>query len=195
VHDGKSASVAADLIEVGFLPGHVPQTASIAGLVLGGWSMGVSGARAQLLAAAPGVMPLVHGLVLIDGLHAPMAKRKADGHIALGPSEIFRPHFDAARAGNGLVVATCTNNIYTETLTKDPFLSVQTCLGELTGWDMSPPTDAPYNERGDGNLLVRSYASMRIDKAAHIRQQREVLPEMLRDCVVPFIASAGCSKP
>lgn len=158
-------------------------------IVLVGYSLGCSGVRARLLEGAQAESALA-ALVLIDGTHA--SKPPASWQL-----DVWREAFARAREGKLLVVATHTQQSYVEDLRppETPFLSTATVLRQVTEWplDVAGPIEAPA-VRHEGQLWIYSYASKRIDAQAHILQQREVLPRVLRQHVRPLLEGAGADK-
>jgi len=140
--------------------------ASLGRVTLAGWSRGC--ARVRELWAA-GARPDV--TLLLDGTHAAHPPR---------PEQLaaWRLILDAGRSGACRVVATCTSMTYTERLPASeggPFASTLTVLRALTGWRL----DAPLDGQMDGGLVVLKFPSRDIDAAAHVRQQRVVLAQLL----------------
>lgn len=143
-------------------------------LVLLGYSAGCQGVRRHLLDGVEAA-----AVVAIDGTHAswPPAPWQIDA---------WKRVADRARMGSSLFVGTCTQQLYTERLGPGKaFASTRTVLQRATGAALNAG-----NELHDGGLHVIAYASADIDAAAHIRQQREVMPEMLRTYVAPWFARA-----
>ncbi|WP_437319404.1 peptidoglycan-binding protein [Sorangium sp. So ce385] len=155
-------------------------------IVLAGYSLGCSGVRSRLLERAQ-ANSAVAALVLVDGTHA--SKPPVAWQI-----DVWRDTFARARRGELLVVATHTQQSYVEQLRspETPFLSTATVLRQATEWplDAAGPVDAPA-VRNDGQLWIYSYASKAIDAEAHILQQREVLPRVLRQHIRPWLEGAG----
>lgn len=135
-------------------------------VTLAGWSRGCARVRALWAAGARPDMTL-----LLDGTHAAHPPR---------PEQLaaWRLITDAGRSGACRVVATCTSMTYTERLPASeggPFASTLTVLRALTGWRL----DAPLDGNMEGGLVVLKFPSGDIDAAAHVRQQRVVLPQLL----------------
>jgi hypothetical protein len=142
-------------------------------LCLVGYSAGCQGVRRHLL---DGVEPLA--LAAIDGTHASWPP--ADWQI-----EVWARAMDRAIAGRCTVIATCTQQRYTERLGPgQAYASTRTVLERASGTMLAPGTEVH-----DGGLHLLSYASADIDAAAHIRQQREVLPDVLRRYVAPALTT------
>ena len=148
-------------------------------LVLVGYSAGCQGVRRHLW---DGEQPAA--VVAIDGTHGSVPPR----------DEQIRPWrlvAERARRGEAVMVATCTQQSYTERLpAHQRFAASRTVLREATGEDLGPGTEVHM----DGMHLY-GYASAPIDRDAHIRQQREVLPEMLRRHVSLLATDAAPSGP
>jgi len=144
-------------------------------VVLVGFSAGCQAVRREL---ATGRDPI--GAVAMDGTHGKLPP--AEYQVAP-----WRELAEKARRGERLFVATCTQNTYVETdLPKDQrYAATVTMLRLITGFSI-PPSDAPEGEH-DGDLHVYGYTSETTDKAAHIRQQRIWMPEMLRRHVKPWL--------
>lgn len=147
-------------------------------LVLVGYSAGCQGVRRHLL---DGVEPAA--VVAIDGTHAswPPAQWQID---------VWSRAIDRARDGSSTFVATCTQQRYTERLGPGKaFASTRTVLERASGAILGAGVEAH-----EGGLHLLSYASADIDAGAHIRQQREVLPDVLRRFVAPALAREPRSK-
>ncbi|MDI1484369.1 hypothetical protein [Polyangium sp. y55x31] len=120
----------------------------------------------------------------------------ADGTNASWPPEEWqiawlRELARDARAGRTLVVATHTMQTYVENLPMGKaFASTVRVLRMATGWslDRAGPRDRPVVTH-EGALWVYSYASGRIDAAAHAAQLVHVVPELsarhLRRWILP----------
>lgn len=93
----------------------------------------------------------------------------------------------ARDASEMLMVASHTFQLYTEGLQKDPYMSTATTLRNVTGWTL--PMVSADKLYQDGLLYVQSCPSKLIDKDAHTRQQTEVMPELCRTLVAPFLRS------
>jgi hypothetical protein len=147
-------------------------------LVICGYSAGCQAVRAAIRS---GSLPIAEriGIVAIDGTHASI------------PPEPWQLRFwqllvEQARRSEKLFVATCTAQVYTESLPPGQrFLSTLTVLRQAIDATLAPP-----DERHEGDLHVYAYASKSIDVAAHIAQQRDVLPAMLAKHVRPWLARA-----
>lgn len=133
-------------------------------LVLVGYSAGCQPVRALLLLR---VLPAA--VVTIDGTHASMPP-------ATWQIDVWRELAAQARRGELVWVATCTQQLYTERLpVGQRFTATRHVIERAVGQEF--PAGAELHE---GGLHVVSYASADIDAAAHVRQQREVLPAMLK---------------
>lgn len=150
--------------------------------ILGGYSAGcLRGVRRRLLeGAAPA------GVVAIDGPHASMPP-------TAWQLDHWRAHFEAARAGRELFVATHTLQTYVERLPgQQRYQATVTTLRQITGWPLADAGPLPLGvEHVDGDAHVHSYASAEIDGAAHSAQLLTVLPEMLRRHVASWLAARG----
>lgn len=141
-------------------------------LVLVGYSAGCQGVRRHLL---DGLTP--SAVVAIDGTHGSMPP--AEWQV-----DVWRQAIDRARKGEALFVGTCTQQRYTERLgLGKAFASTRTILEAASGASL----DAGSITR-DGDCHLLGYASKDIDGPAHIHQQREVLPMVLREHVAPRLA-------
>ena len=142
-------------------------------LCLIGYSAGCQGVRRHLL---DGVEPLA--IAAIDGTHASWPP--ADWQI-----EVWARAMDRATAGRSTLVGTCTQQRYTERLGPgQAYASTRTVLERASGAMLAAGTEVH-----DGGLHLVSYASADIDAAAHVRQQREVLPDVLRRYVAPALTT------
>jgi hypothetical protein len=147
---------------------------SLAPLVLLGYSAGCQGVRRHLL---DGIRPSI--VVAIDGTHAswPPAAWQID---------VWRTLADDARSGDVTFAATCTQQRYTERLgAGQAYASTRTVLERATGAELGPGVEVH-----DGKLHLWGYPSADIDGAAHMRQQREALPMVLRTIVAPALSRA-----
>jgi len=147
----------------------------ISEVILAGFSAGCQAVRREL---AAGHDPA--GVLALDGTHADLPPQEAQ----LAP---WRQYAERARACERLFIATCTQNTYVETdLPKNKrYSATVTVLRLLTGFALVPST-TPEGAH-EGALHVYSYSSERTDAAAHGRQQRLVLPTMLRRHVRPWL--------
>jgi hypothetical protein len=93
-----------------------------------------------------------------------------------------------------LFVATCTSMSYTERIPqgqKGRATSTRHVLEQSMGVEL-----VDYAPHVDGNLVLQRWPSSDCDHAAHVHQQNEVLPEMLRRYVAPRLAElAGVDDP
>lgn len=128
--------------------------------------------------------------LLIDGTHAswpPASWQIAWLHDLAGE----------ARAERVLLVASHTEQIYTESLTppQTPFASTRTVLRLATGYalDTPGPLDAPGIQH-DGALWVYSYQSAPIDAAAHAAQLARVLPQLAARHLAPWVADVAAGR-
>jgi hypothetical protein len=144
-----------------------------ADLVLVGYSAGCQPVRKHLV---DGVRPAA--VVTIDGTHASMPPQTWQ-------LEVWQDLAERARAGECMWVASCTQQTYVERIAVgQPGRAMATVhvLEKAVGQALPPGTGV-----NGGALRVFSYPSKDIDKQAHIDQQREVLPQLLREHVAPWI--------
>ncbi|MDI1484505.1 hypothetical protein [Polyangium sp. y55x31] len=102
-----------------------------------------------------------------------------------------------ARAGRALLVATHTQQGYTERLPRGKaFCSTARVLRMATGWPLNRagPLDAPV-VTSEGALYVYSYASADIDASARAAQLVRVVPELRARHLGPWFAEQGRLKP
>lgn len=148
-------------------------------LVLVGYSAGCQGVRKHLV---DGVEPVA--VVAIDGTHGSMPP-------AAWQINVWRDAMARARDGVALFIGTCTQQGYTERLPAGQrFASTRTILEAASG-----ATLGAGQEHHENGLHLLGYASASIDGPAHIRQQREVLPETLRRYVAPWLSGLADSAP
>jgi hypothetical protein len=156
-------------------------------LVLAGYSAGCQPVRSHLQA---GVRP--RGVLAIDGTHASIPP--APAQLA-----VWRDAAARARAGEHVLVTTCTLQRYTSRLRPPhvPFLPTADVLAnvlELPELDALRPLSKPLAqypgdpllERHEGDLHFYAFGGTDVDKAAHAAQGRHVLPMMLRRHVAPL---------
>lgn len=133
-------------------------------LVLVGWSKGCQTIRTLLEASVDAA-----AVVCADGTHDTWP------HATHLPSWIRLA--ERARREERCFVASCSQQTYVEELPDaegGPFMATVHVLEAIVGRDLPPDTEVH-----EGGLHVFSCASERIDRAAHERQQTEVLPELL----------------
>lgn len=186
-----------------------PPTEYLAGLVLGGWSSGCSGVRKRLLEIDQDGWwkKQVRAFALADGTHASFPPEAWQ-------LDVWRPWIEQARRGNRCVdggpncvcdicsfrrriqeltfAASHTYQTYVERLPGTRrYTSTVNVLRSLTGLDLPRPglLSGP-SEHHDNGLHIESYPSADIDGSAHIRQQTETLPGMLRRYVRPIVERA-----
>jgi hypothetical protein len=151
-------------------------------LCLVGFSAGCQSVRALLLLKAPAA-----AVVCIDGTHASVPPAPWQ----LG---VWRSLGERARRGEVLFVATCTSMSYTERIPqgqKGRATSTRHVLEQSMGVEL-----ADYAPHVDGNLVLQRWPSSDCDHAAHVHQQNDVLPEVLRRYVAPRLAElAGDDEP
>jgi hypothetical protein len=181
------------IVSFGDAKGETPKSVAgalginVRSLVILGYSAGCQAVRSAL---RTGTLPSSQrlGVVCIDGTHASIPPETWQ-------IEVWSKLGEEARKGEKLFVATCTDNSYTARLTKPntpymPTLAVLRAAVEPALFPASPP-----HEIHAGDLHIYAYASKEIDKAAHIAQQREVMPEMLRKHVAPWLGYAADTLP
>jgi len=140
-------------------------------LVLAGWSAGCESVRALLLA---GVEPAA--VVTLDGTHASLPA--ADWQI-----DVWRALAEEARRGERLWIATCTQQLYVESLPAGQrFTATRHVLERAVGCELPPGA-----EIHEGGLHVYSVPSAAIDAEAHKAQLRDWLPRVLREHVAPWL--------
>lgn len=129
-------------------------------------------------------------ILCIDGTHASLPA--ADWQL-----DVWRPFLADARAGKRLVVMTCTQQTYTERLpAAQRYQSTLTTIRQLTGWPLKHPDALPLGEVfSDGDLHVHNYDSEEIDATAHTKQLTQVLPEMVRRYLAPWLAKHVAAAP
>jgi hypothetical protein len=158
---------------------------SSSGVALVGYSMGCQRVRALRIAGADAAAYL-----LVDGTHASWPPQ--EWQIAW-----LRDLADQARRGRVVLVASHTQQVYTEELTppETPFASTLTVLRLATGFplDQAGPVDAPAISR-DGDLWVYSYRSGRIDANAHAQQLSTILPRLAAERVTPRLTGTPGSQ-
>ncbi|HVK69408.1 MAG TPA: hypothetical protein VM694_33355 [Polyangium sp.] len=180
---GPEASIAAYDDATGEpLPQTVARVAATTGVpvgdvILAGFSAGCQAVRRELIAGRD-----PSGVLAIDGTHGDLPP--ADWQLAP-----WRALAERARRGERLFVATCSQNTYVETdLPKGKRYSATVSVLRLALGFALVPSGAPEGEH-DGELHGYSYESARTDAEAHIRQQRLVLPDVLRRHVQPWLAA------
>lgn len=189
----------------------LPQpTDYLAGLVLGGWSAGCSGVRKRLLEIKEDAWwrKQLRAFALADGTHASLPPEPWQ-------LDVWRPWVERARRGNRCTggepnclcdicsfrrrlpeftfAASHTYQTYVEHLPgAQHYTSTVNVLRSLTGLALPRPgfTSGP-SEYHDGDLHIESYPSAEIDGPAHIRQQTEALPRMLRQYIRPLVERAA----
>lgn len=161
--------------------------------VLVGFSAGCQAPRALLHAGVE-----VSGVVCLDGTAGAWPTRR--------PSDLDAWQALAARArrGDALFVLTCTLQRYTAHVPppQGPFAPTSIVVSEIVG-DPTPATipaaahplgaypGGPVWEHHDGELHAFAYAGTDCDAAAHIAQQRVVMPDLLRAYVAPFLSDGA----
>jgi hypothetical protein len=180
---------ATTVLQIDTLPeGHAPMTRAqllekvrtlgadeIGEVALIGWSAGCHGVRDHLGSLAPEVV------VPLDGTHGSIPQ---PGSMPLAP---WRDAVARARRGELLLVVSHTYLTYTDHLPAgQAFMSTAHVMRELTGWDLTEPTDpmVPAVKR-DGGLIVYSWQSGDVDGAAHVRQVTHAGPLLVRDWLAP----------
>ncbi len=171
-----AAPTKADLAEAYKLAGASPT----AQMILVGWSMGCKSVRALL---ADGVDP--DAIVAVDGTH--------DTYPIPTHVELWRAYAERARRGERLFVASATQQVYVEHLSPPdgPFMATIHVLELIVGHELPAGTSTH-----ESNLHVLSCTSAAIDAPAHLRQQTELLPDLLRVYVAPhFDAAPDTDRP
>lgn len=149
--------------------------ADVSDVILVGYSAGCKAVRRELM---NGFDPA--GVFTIDGTHADLPP--LDWQI-----QIWQTYAERARRSERLFVATCTQNTYVETsLPKGGCYSATvSVLRRVTGYPLEP-SENPAGEH-DGALHVYSFSSAPTDRAAHGKQQTEVLPALLARHAKPWL--------
>ena len=175
-----------------------------AGYVLGGWSAGCSGTRRRLIESTDDekFKSERRAIVVADGTHASLPPEAWQ-------LDVWRPWVKRARGGEELdeenfarpgvsmpsftFAASHTYQTYVEHLPgAQRYTSTVNVLRSLTGLALPRPGLASGpSEYHDGDLHIESYPSADIDGPAHIRQQTEALPRMLRQYIRPLVESAA----
>ncbi len=153
-------------------------------VVLVGYSAGCQGVRATLL----GPIPSPDVVVTIDGTHGSWPP-------APWQLEVWRRLGERALGGGCLWVATTLGqHRYTERLPGGKaFASTGSILERALGFTEGLlRVSQTIDSRG---LHLRSYPSADMDAPAHVAQVREVLPELWRDVVVPWLGGAADTDP
>ena len=154
--------------------------------LLAGFSAGCQGVRNHLLR---GLDPRI--TLCIDGTHSSWPTLEPL-HIGL-----WRERAKKARAGESMLVATCTAQRYTQRL-KKPFAATSTVLAESLGLpefgSYKPSSKAlasypaePVLAHRAGGLRAFAYAGTDCDAKAHAAQLTHVLPQLLASEVAPFL--------
>lgn len=147
--------------------------------VLVGYSAGCQSVRWLL---NQGVRPMA--VVAIDGTHASIPPKEWQ-------LSVWRERAAEARSGEVIFAATCTQQTYVEHLPGvQAFMATVHVLERIVDVELPPGTEVH-----DGDLHVVSYPSKAIDGDAHIAQQREALPEMLRRYIAPLYSAAPAPEP
>lgn len=149
-----------------------------AAVVLVGWSAGCEAVREQLRAgAAP------DAVVCLDGIAGSVPPTEAQ----IAP---WRPLVARARAGEACFVLSHSAMGYTERLPVGQRFESTTHMAEVVTGTVgsAPPAEGDIGPK-DGELYVLAYPSAEIDAGAHIRQQTEVLPDVMRRIVTPWLAA------
>jgi hypothetical protein len=159
---------------------------SVAGAPFGelgvaGFSAGCHGVRNLLPSLDPAVV------VTADGTHASMP-----GRPQTMPLEPWRRLAERAKRGEVLWVSSHTWITYVEQLKppNGPYYSTVSTMRQATGWELPEPDGREPAVHEENDLVVESYRSGVADPADHARQEREVLPHLLRAYVRPRWAPA-----
>lgn len=153
---------------------------SVRAVVLGGFGGGCRAVREQI---REGARPDV--VIALDGVSGPPGPIPPDEYY-LGP---WRVVADRARRGECLAIFTHTAQTYMETLPSGQrYPAPITVLREITGFALPAldPGDPPLQTR-EGGLVVQSFPSAPLDRAAHAAQRSEVLPHLFADVVLPWL--------
>lgn len=149
-------------------------------VVLVGWSAGCQAVRGALLA---GVRPLA--VLALDGTSASMPP-------ARWQLQTWRDAISAGRAGEMCCVLTATQQTYVEALPiGQRYASTVRIVSDAWGAVGMLPAGA-YSDRG---ATVEVHASATIDAAAHVREQREHGPRLIRDVIVPWVLGHRATEP
>lgn len=153
---------------------------SVRAVILVGFGGGCRAVREQI---REGARPDV--IVALDGVSGPPGPIPPDEYY-LGP---WRVVADRARRGEHLAVMTHTAQTYMEALPRGQrYPAPISALREVTGFELPAlaPGQAPVETR-DSGLVVRSYPSRAIDRAAHEMQRASALPNILSEVVRPWL--------
>jgi hypothetical protein len=168
--DGSPSWGPADLEQASKLAG-LPTSAP---LFLFGWSAGCQPIRQALLSRS--IDAQLEGLACFDGTHGGFPE-PLSAHV-----EAWRRVVERAKAGDIQAIFTCTSMGYTERLKPPdgPYMSTRHMLEHVLGetLEIGKPIDV-------ASLYVERFESGDIDGPAHIRQVREVMPELLAKRVAP----------
>lgn len=154
---------------------------SIRAVMLVGFGGGCRAVREQI---REGARPDV--VVALDGVSGPPGGPIPPDEYYLGP---WRVVADRARRGECLAVMTHTAQDYMESLTPSHrYPAPITVLREVTGFSLPAlaPGERPVQTR-DGQLIVESYPSRSLDRAAHTAQRAEVLPHVMHEIARPWL--------
>jgi hypothetical protein len=153
---------------------------SVRAVMLVGFGGGCRAVREQI---REGARPDV--IVALDGVSGPPGPIPPDEYY-LGP---WRVVAERARRGECLAVLTHTAETYMEGLARGQrYPAPISALREITGIDLPAlaPGEAPAEVR-DAGLVVRSYPSLPLDRAAHERQRSAAFPRIVSDIVKPWL--------
>ena len=153
---------------------------SVRAVILVGFGSGCRAVREQV---REGARPDV--IVALDGVSGPPGPIPPDEYY-LGP---WRVVADRARRGEHLAVLTHTAQTYMERLPRGQrYPAPISALREVTGFDLPAlaPGEAPAETRESG-LVVRSYPSLSLDRAAHEMQRAAALPRVMSELVRPWL--------
>jgi hypothetical protein len=152
-------------------------------VVLVGYSLGCTGLRETLRSTI--LNP--DAVVAIDGTHSTRGLK--DAGVALEHRDLWRSVVERARRSDGLlcVMTTLGRHRYTQDI--KPAAEAYASTGRVIEQALGLADGALQVEQTivEGNLVVRSYPSARIDRPAHAAQLHHALPALWADVVVPWL--------
>ncbi len=149
------------------LPGLTGETFTVGRIVLGGWSEGAEGVRANHFA---GVMP--DGIALADGIQSPFGSTRVSPKVA-----VWLPFVDAARAGSKSFRSSASSiPTVVSSSTHDTHVLLVPSLADT-------PCGTPENPgvATEGNAVV--YSTCGTDAAEHIAHLQVLLPRMVAEAL------------